>query len=231
MGRLGQTFLLFFARGTGPKRSGTVLACFWTESVRVPRFPVDPRDALWSPVARSAVDASRCCTWQRAHRAGPIGRALSGPPWGPLGWPFGPALGWALRAQAQQQQRIYFFRFCPEEDKQKETDLHFWALLPKWLSRRFWRIIRDQGRASSLYRTCAAEDTFYRPCATQEWAWNRFWSFQTSFARTCVVKTILACARGVDSQLGAPCNRAPHGLDICFEREDIHLVEWRHAAL
>ena len=30
MGRLGQTFLLFLGRGTGPKRSGVVLACFWT---------------------------------------------------------------------------------------------------------------------------------------------------------------------------------------------------------
>ena len=30
MGRLGQTFLLFFGRGTGPKRSGAVLACSWT---------------------------------------------------------------------------------------------------------------------------------------------------------------------------------------------------------
>ena len=31
MGRLGQNFLLFFGRGTGPKRSGAVLACFWTK--------------------------------------------------------------------------------------------------------------------------------------------------------------------------------------------------------
>ena len=31
MGGLGQTFLLFFGCGTGPKRSGAVLACFWTD--------------------------------------------------------------------------------------------------------------------------------------------------------------------------------------------------------
>ena len=30
LGRLGQTFLLFFGRGASPKRSGAVLACFWT---------------------------------------------------------------------------------------------------------------------------------------------------------------------------------------------------------
>ena len=94
-------------------------ACLGTESVRVPRFPGDTRDALWSPVAKSAVDASRCCSWQRAHRAGPIGRALSGPPWGPLGGPLGPALGWALWAQAKQQ-KIYFFRFGHEKDGKKK---------------------------------------------------------------------------------------------------------------
>ena len=139
LGRLGHTFLLFFGRGTGPKRSGAVLACFWTESVRVPRFPVDPRDALWSPVARSAVDASRCCTWQRAHRAGPIGRALSGPPWGPLGGPFGPALGRALRAQVQQQD-TYFLLFTVKRRRGKAI-CRFWALLLKWLSGSLWRLI------------------------------------------------------------------------------------------
>ena len=165
MGWLGQTFLLFFARGTSPKRSGAVLACFWTESVRVPRFPGDTRDALWSPVARSAVDASRCCTWQRAHRAGPIGRALSGPPWGPLGGPFGPALGRALRAPVQQQYTYFLLLYRKEEERKGNWPFlgaaaqmalriplevhfeHFWALLPKWFSGSFWKLILLISRA------------------------------------------------------------------------------------
>ena len=80
------------------------------ESVRVPRFPGDTRDVLRSPVGMLTVDKCRCCTWQRAHRAGASRRALSGPLWGPLGGPFGPALGWAQRAQVQQQD-TYFFPF------------------------------------------------------------------------------------------------------------------------
>ena len=44
LGRLGQTFLLFFCRGTGPKRSGAVLACFWTD------FQPEPSilDPIWA---------------------------------------------------------------------------------------------------------------------------------------------------------------------------------------
>ena len=41
MGRLGQTFLLFFGRGTGPKRSGAVLACFWNDFQAKPSI-LDP---------------------------------------------------------------------------------------------------------------------------------------------------------------------------------------------
>ena len=68
---------------------------------------------------------------------------------------------------------------------------HFWALLPKWHP------------GSSLYRTCVAEVTFYRPCAPEECAWGALWPSQNSFARTCVVNTILVCTLGLDSQLGA----------------------------
>ena len=46
MGRLGQTFLLFFGRGTGPKRSGTVLACFWTNFQAKPSI-LDPIRAVF----------------------------------------------------------------------------------------------------------------------------------------------------------------------------------------
>ena len=46
MGRLGQTFLLFFGRGTGPKRSGTVLACFWTD-FQPKRSILDPIRAIF----------------------------------------------------------------------------------------------------------------------------------------------------------------------------------------
>ena len=131
-------------RGSGGHLGATLeTRCFqdiiFDESVRVPRFPGDTRDALWSPVARSAVDASRCCTWQRAHRAGPIGRALSGPPWGPLGGPFGPALGRALRAPVQQQD-TYFLFFIIKRRRGKAIG-RFWALLPKWLSGYLWRFI------------------------------------------------------------------------------------------
>ena len=41
LGRLGHTFLLFFGRGTGPKRSGTVLACLWTDCQAKPSI-LDP---------------------------------------------------------------------------------------------------------------------------------------------------------------------------------------------
>ena len=68
---------------------------------------------------------------------------------------------------------------------------HFWALLPKWHP------------GSSLYRTCVAEVTFYRPCAPEECAWGAPVALPNSFARTCVVNTILACTLGLDSQLGA----------------------------
>ena len=61
---------------------------------------------------------------------------------------------------------------------------HFWALLPKWLSGGLWRFILTisgpcrpngfqealevhRGSGSSLYRTCVAEVTFYRPSATE----------------------------------------------------------------
>ena len=46
MGRLGQTFLLFFGRGTGPKRSGAVLACFWTDFQAKPSI-LDPIRAIF----------------------------------------------------------------------------------------------------------------------------------------------------------------------------------------
>ena len=46
MGRLGQTFLLFFGRGTGPKRSGAVLACFWTD-FQAKRSILDPIRAIF----------------------------------------------------------------------------------------------------------------------------------------------------------------------------------------
>ena len=43
MGRLGQTFLLFFGRG---KRSGAVLACFWTD-FQAKRSILDPIRAIF----------------------------------------------------------------------------------------------------------------------------------------------------------------------------------------
>ena len=46
MGRLGRTFLLFFGRGTGPKRSGAVLACFWTDFQAKPSI-LDPIRAIF----------------------------------------------------------------------------------------------------------------------------------------------------------------------------------------
>ena len=42
LGRLGQTFLLFFGCGTSPKRSGSVLACFWTD--------VQPEPPILDPI-------------------------------------------------------------------------------------------------------------------------------------------------------------------------------------
>ena len=60
------------------------------------------------------------------------------------------------------------------------------------------------GSGSSLYRTLVAEVTFHRPCAPEECACGALWLSQNSFARTCVVNTILACTLGLDSQLGAP---------------------------
>ena len=47
MGRLGQTFLLFFGRGTGLKRSGAVLACFWTDFQAKPSI-LDPIRAIFN---------------------------------------------------------------------------------------------------------------------------------------------------------------------------------------
>ena len=41
MGRLGQTFFTFFGCGTGPKRSGADLACFWTDFQTKPEI-LDP---------------------------------------------------------------------------------------------------------------------------------------------------------------------------------------------
>ena len=100
---------------------------------------------------------------------------------------------------------------------------HFWALLPKSLPGGLWRLILSISEpcfqncsqnallpkwhpGSNLYRTCVAEVTFYRPCAPEECAWGALWPSQNSFARTCVVNTILACTLGLDSQLGAPCS-------------------------
>ncbi len=42
---LGHTSLLFWDRGTGPKRSGTVLACFWTDVQAKPSI-LDPIRAI-----------------------------------------------------------------------------------------------------------------------------------------------------------------------------------------
>ena len=69
-------------------------------------------------------------------------------------------------------------------------------------------IVSRGGSGSSLYRTLVAEVTFHRPCAPEECAWGALWPSQNSFARTCVVNTILACTLGLDSQLGAPCSGA-----------------------
>ena len=41
MGRLGQMFFTFFGRGTGPERSGAVLACFWIDFQTKPSI-LDP---------------------------------------------------------------------------------------------------------------------------------------------------------------------------------------------
>ena len=46
LGRLGHTFLLFLRRGTSPKRSGVVLACFWTDFQREPLI-LDPIRAIF----------------------------------------------------------------------------------------------------------------------------------------------------------------------------------------
>ena len=72
--------------------------------------------------------------------------------------------------------------------------------------RRNGEIVSQGGSGSILYRTLVAEVTFHRPCAPEECAWGALWLSQNSFARTCVVNTILACTLGLDSQLGAPCN-------------------------
>ena len=49
---------------------------------------------------------------------------------------------------------------------------HFWAPAAQMAFRKVLEVHRGSG--SSLYRTCVAEDTFYRPCATQECAWDGF---------------------------------------------------------
>ncbi len=46
LGRLGQTFFTFFGRGTGLKRSGSVLACFWNDFQAKPSI-LDPIRAIF----------------------------------------------------------------------------------------------------------------------------------------------------------------------------------------
>ena len=80
LGRLGQTFLLFFGRGTGPKRSRAVLACFWTA------FQPEPSilDPIWDvfddfgPNRHFGQELARPGTGQEA--LGPA-QGLAGRPW------------------------------------------------------------------------------------------------------------------------------------------------------
>ena len=90
--------------------------------------------------------------------------------------------------------------------------------------RRKGEIVSQGGSGSSLYRTLVAEVTFHRPCAPEECALGALWPSQNSFARTCVVNTILACTLGLDSQPGAPCKGSGSSLhrtcvaDVTFYR-------------
>ena len=76
MGRLGQTFLLFFGRGTGPKRSGAVLACFWTDFQPEPSI-LDPIRAIFDDFGLNrhfGLDLDQAREWLEAQ-------ALAGDPW------------------------------------------------------------------------------------------------------------------------------------------------------
>ena len=86
MGRLGQTFLLFFGRGTGPKRSGAVLACFWTDFQPEPSI-LDPIQAVFDdlgPNRHFRRDLARPGTGREALRPA---QGLAGRPW-PSPYPF-----------------------------------------------------------------------------------------------------------------------------------------------
>ena len=70
LGRLGQTFLLFFGRGTGPKRSGAVLACFWTNFQPEPSI-LEPIRAIFDdfgPNRHFGLDLARPGTGREALR-------------------------------------------------------------------------------------------------------------------------------------------------------------------
>ena len=79
LGRLGQTFLLF-GRGTGPKRSGAVLACFWTDFQPEPSI-LDPIRAVFDdfdPNRHFGLDLARPGTGRKALRPA---QGLAGRPW------------------------------------------------------------------------------------------------------------------------------------------------------
>ena len=79
LGRLGQTFLLFFGRGTGPKRSGAVLACFWSDFQPEPSI-LDPIRAVFDDFGPGRHFGG---SWP--------GQGLAGRPWDqPRDWPGGP---------------------------------------------------------------------------------------------------------------------------------------------
>ena len=52
LGWLRQTFLLSFGRGTGPKRSGAVLACFWIDFQAEPSIR-SPIRAIFNDLGRN----------------------------------------------------------------------------------------------------------------------------------------------------------------------------------
>ena len=91
----------------------------------------------------------------------------------------------------------------------------FWPTLSSWPQKypfhyaksAIWDTFWDE---APKWRNCLPRglgvETFHRPYAPEECAWGALWPSQNSFARTCVVNTVLVCTLGLDSQLGAPCN-------------------------
>ena len=103
MGRLGQTFLLFFGRGTGPKRSGAVLACFWTNFQAKPSI-LDPIRAIFDDSGPSRHCGSDLDLQDQARD-------------GPLEWvrhiPKAPQRSWHASGPSFRPNRLFSTHFGP----------------------------------------------------------------------------------------------------------------------